>query len=69
MSGMRYGLSAGSFRLRGYSKMSVFCCTVCDPGCEPCTLCTPAKATQVPDTCPWSDDGNVPVWRKMQAVE
>lgn len=47
--------------------MAVFQCDVCDPD-DPCVLPKAAKLAKVPDTCPWSEDHNTPVWRRLGVV-
>jgi hypothetical protein len=48
--------------------MPVFQCDVCDPD-NPCILPCAAKLAETPDACPWSKDGNIPVWRRLGVVE
>jgi len=52
----------------GGAVMSVYQCSVCDPN-DPCILPRAGQLAECPDTCPWSKERNIPVWRKLVVGE
>jgi hypothetical protein len=48
--------------------MTVYQCSVCDPN-DPGIIPRAGQLAECPDTCQWSKERNIPVWRELVVGE